>query len=58
MKKIRIAAAMALCLILIATTASAELFSEPAVTKAREFAQMIDSRKAEAAYAQASTLLR
>jgi|SRR6056297_2928007 len=58
MKKIGIAASMALCLILIATTASAGLFSEPAVTKAREFAQMIDSRKAEATYTQASTLLR
>ncbi len=58
MKKIRIAAAMVLCLLLIATTASAELFSGPAVTEAREFAQIIDSRKTEAAYTQASTLLR
>jgi len=40
MKKMRTAIAMALCFILIATTASAELFSEPAVTEAREFAQM------------------
>jgi len=60
MKKIAATAALALVfyLVFIATTGSAGLLSEPAVAKAREFAQMIDSRKAEAAYAQASTLLR
>ena len=59
MNKIRLAAAMALCLLLMATGAgSAELLSETAVAKAREFAGMIDSGKAEAAYTNASELLQ
>lgn len=59
MKKIQLAAAMALCLLLMATVAgSAELLSETAVAKAREFARMIDSGKVETAYTNASELLQ
>ncbi len=59
MKKIRSAATMALCLLLMATVAgSAELLSETAVAKAREFARMIDSGKIETAYTNASELLQ
>ena len=59
MNKIRLAAAMALCLLLMATGAgSAELLSETAVAKAREFAGMIDSGKIETAYTNASELLQ
>jgi len=59
MKKIRLAVAMALCLLLMATVAgSDELLSETAVAKAREFARMIDSGKIETAYTNASELLQ
>ena len=59
MKRIRSAAVVALCLLLMTTVAaSAELLSETAVAKAREFARMIDSGKAEAAYTNASALLQ
>ena len=58
MKKIRSAAVMVLCLLLMATISSAELFSEVAVTTAREFARMIDSGKIETAYTNASELLQ
>jgi len=59
MKKIRLVVTMALCLFLMAAVAvSAELLSEAAVTKARGFAQIIDSGKTETAYASASGLLQ
>ena len=59
MNKIRLAVAMSLCLLIMATGAgSAELLSETAVAKAREFAQMIDSGKIETAYTNASKLLQ
>lgn len=59
MNKIRSAATMALCLLLMATVSgSAELLSETAVAKAREFARMIDSGKIETAYTNASELLQ
>ena len=59
MNKIRLAVAMALCLLLMATVAgSDELLSETAVAKAREFARMIDSGKIETAYTNASELLQ